>query len=51
MDKTLYKAFVFFATITIVAFFLISCTSTPTEINKPMQKVVDGLKSIVIPTP
>ena len=53
MDKTLYKAGIFFATITIIAFFLISCTTTPTptETTKPMEKVIDGLKIIIIPTP
>ena len=51
MDKTLYKTFIFFATLTIIAFFLISCTTTPTETNKPMEKVIDGFKSIIIPTP
>lgn len=51
MDKTLYKTFMFFATITIIAFFLISCTTTPTEITKPMERVRDGLKNIIIPTP
>jgi len=40
-----------FATITIIAFFLISCTTTPTETTKPMDKVIDKLKIIVIPTP
>jgi len=51
MDKTLYKTAIFFATITIIAFFLISCTNTPKEVTTPMDKIVDGLKSIVIPTP
>ena len=51
MDKTLYKTGIFFAAITIIAFFLISCTTTPTETTKPMEKVIDGLKIIIIPTP
>lgn len=51
MDKTLYKTFMFFATITIIAFFLTSCTTTPTETTKPMDKVISGLKNIIIPTP
>ena len=53
MDKTLYKTFMFFATITIIAFFLTSCTTTttPTETTKPMEKVIGGLKNIIIPTP
>jgi starvation-inducible outer membrane lipoprotein len=45
MDKTLYKTGIFFATITIIAFFLISCTTTPTETTKPMEKVIDKLKN------
>lgn len=51
MDKTLYKTGIFFATITIIAFFLISCTTTPTKTINPMEKVIDGFKSIIIPTP
>jgi len=51
MDKTLYKTGIFFAVITIIAFFLISCTTTPTGTSKPMEKVIDGFKSIIIPTP